>query len=380
MEPRFEELLRRMEQLSAQVHELREGIRQSVTIAEQDPEMSLTRARKVLEYVVRDVYERRVGEPPGTRPLENLLQRLVRDAHLPKRLAAYANAIRELGNVGSHGFGEGVTRDDVYHALTQLVPIIEWYFQNEAPAARARAAPPRAPGAAAARWASPPEHEHRHDERDDDEQQARESYPELRPRRGARQVGEDVAQVPPDEPGHAERSGECQRRTRQEDHLGSHRTCPPRPNGATHSCGPARGSRPRMPGQGKSRRANVQTHNRSPQRNGAGMPRARAISARTKATSVSARPRRSSRPPPIRSWSRLAMCETANASGTPTTTGSTSDAPTAPKARLMFASKRSSSPRCGGTSRRTAPGSSHGRASPTGSGPASITLLREFPG
>jgi hypothetical protein len=106
MEPRFEDVLRRLEQLSAQVHELRDGIRQSVTIADQDPEMSLTRARKVLEYVVRGVYERRVGESPGTRPLENLLQRLVKDGHLPKRLAAYANAIRELGNVGTHGFGE----------------------------------------------------------------------------------------------------------------------------------------------------------------------------------------------------------------------------------------------------------------------------------
>lgn len=97
------------------------------------PEMALTRARKVLEHVVRDVYERRVEEPPGTRPLENLLQRLVKDGYFPDRLDAYATAIRKLGNVGTHSFGEKVTVADVYQSLTQLMPILEWYFETERP-------------------------------------------------------------------------------------------------------------------------------------------------------------------------------------------------------------------------------------------------------
>jgi hypothetical protein len=143
VDPQLAALARRLDELSAQVEELREGIRQSVTIAAQDPEMSLTRARKVLEYMLREVYERRVGEPAGTRPLENLAQRLVRDGHLPKRLAAYANAIRELGNVGTHAFGEKVTPQDVFQSLTQLVPLVEWYFQQRGPAPPAGA--PAAP-------------------------------------------------------------------------------------------------------------------------------------------------------------------------------------------------------------------------------------------
>ena len=143
MEPRFTKLLQRLEDLSGQVQEVREGIWQSVRIAAQDPEMSLTRARKVLEYVVRDVYQRAYGEPAGTRPLENLLQRLVKDGHFPKRLAAYANAIRELGNVGTHGFGEGVTVQDVFQSLTQLVPIGEWYFLQISPTPAPRGDRPR---------------------------------------------------------------------------------------------------------------------------------------------------------------------------------------------------------------------------------------------
>lgn len=62
--------------------------------------MALIRSRKVLEYVVRDVFQRRVQEPPGTRPLESLIQRLVKDGYLPPRLEAYTETIRKLGNVG----------------------------------------------------------------------------------------------------------------------------------------------------------------------------------------------------------------------------------------------------------------------------------------
>ena len=70
MHPSLQPLLSRLEQLSEQFRELRDGVQKAIGIADQDPEMALTRARKVLEYVVRDVYERRLKEPPGTRPLD----------------------------------------------------------------------------------------------------------------------------------------------------------------------------------------------------------------------------------------------------------------------------------------------------------------------
>src|SRR5271155_3358747 len=106
MEPTLQPLIDRLNQLSDQFRELRDGVRKAINIADEDPEMALTRARKVLEQVVRDVFERRVKEPPGTRPLENLLQRLVKDGFFPARLDAYANTVRKLGNVGTHNFVE----------------------------------------------------------------------------------------------------------------------------------------------------------------------------------------------------------------------------------------------------------------------------------
>jgi hypothetical protein len=149
----LDNLLARMSRLTEEFQELREGLRQAVAIAEQDPEMSLTRTRKVLEFVVRDTFERRLGQPAGTRPLENLLQQLVKEGHLPRKVAAYANAVRELGNVGTHAFGEPVpvTPADVTRSLQQLLVVLEWYIDHERAAAQRReSAPTEGPGTAGA--------------------------------------------------------------------------------------------------------------------------------------------------------------------------------------------------------------------------------------
>lgn len=139
MDPSLQSLLDR---LPDEFTELREGVRKAVRIADEDAEMALARVRKVLELVVREVYQRRCGESPGTRPLENLLHRLVKEGHLPTRLEAYASTVRMLGNVGTHHFGQQVTAADVRQSLSQLTPILQWYFEAERPDAVPREAGP----------------------------------------------------------------------------------------------------------------------------------------------------------------------------------------------------------------------------------------------
>jgi hypothetical protein len=133
VDPSLQHLIDRLNQLSDEFRELRDGVLRAAHIADEDPEMALIRSRKVLEYLIRDVFVRRIQEPPGTRPLENLIQRLVKDGHFPPRLEAYTETIRKLGNVGAHHFGEKVSPLDVYQSLTQLIPILEWYFEVERP-------------------------------------------------------------------------------------------------------------------------------------------------------------------------------------------------------------------------------------------------------
>ena len=89
MDSSFQDLLKRLDHLSDQFRELKDGVHKAVLVADLDPEMALTSAPKVLELVVHEVYERRCHEPPGTRPLENLIQRLGKDGHFPDRLDAY---------------------------------------------------------------------------------------------------------------------------------------------------------------------------------------------------------------------------------------------------------------------------------------------------
>jgi len=125
--PAPDELIARLDLLDLRSPDIRDGFHKAVRLASDDPEMAVTRARKVLEHVVRDVFVRRVKEPPGTRPLENLLQRLVKDGHLPERLCAYADIVRKLGSIGMHQSDETVTADDARTSLSQLMPILEWY-------------------------------------------------------------------------------------------------------------------------------------------------------------------------------------------------------------------------------------------------------------
>ena len=85
----------------------------------------------MLEYIIRDIYDD-VLKPKGagTQPLEGLVQTLVKEGQFPVRLAAYADMVRGLGNVGVHAFDKGVNSQDVLNSLSNLMPIVEWFFEH----------------------------------------------------------------------------------------------------------------------------------------------------------------------------------------------------------------------------------------------------------
>jgi len=136
VDPAVRELVNRLDDrlghLSSQMEELRESVRQVVVVAEADPEMALTKARKVLERVLRRVWEHFIpNDPIGNRPLEEVLQRLQKNGYLPRKQAAYAVAVKELGNVGTHVHDERVDKADVVQALSPLILVLEWYFEQD---------------------------------------------------------------------------------------------------------------------------------------------------------------------------------------------------------------------------------------------------------
>jgi hypothetical protein len=129
----IDKLVAKALRLADGVTELTDGLSRLPALAAADPEAALMRVRKLLEFVIHDLYQRRIAEPAGSRPLENLLQRMAKENQLPRKLGASANFLRELGNIGAHVFGESVSAADVEGALAHLIPILAWYRDEVGP-------------------------------------------------------------------------------------------------------------------------------------------------------------------------------------------------------------------------------------------------------
>ena len=137
----FQQRIRRIESGLDQVGsllvpvEISDGIKKAITLCNIDPEMALGRARKVLDFIIADLYKRELVKSAGTQPLENLIQQLSKAGKLPRTMVAYANSVRELGNVGIHTSGEAISEDDVVSSLENLMRLVAWYCEQVRPTA-----------------------------------------------------------------------------------------------------------------------------------------------------------------------------------------------------------------------------------------------------
>jgi hypothetical protein len=121
-----------IERLTRAFEDIKKSLEQFKRIAQPDPAMALVRARRVLEYVIRDLFRRHVPERPGTRPLDNLVTRLVQEGVLDLHIKAYVDHVRELGNAATHGdLSKDFSEADAYRALDALMVVLEWYFKKE---------------------------------------------------------------------------------------------------------------------------------------------------------------------------------------------------------------------------------------------------------
>ncbi len=121
-----------IERLSKAFDDIKRSLEQFKRLAQPDPAMALVRARRVLEYVIRDLFQRHISEKPGTRPLDNLIARLVQENILDLHLKAYVDQVRELGNAATHGeIGKEFSEADAYRALDALMVVLDWYFKRE---------------------------------------------------------------------------------------------------------------------------------------------------------------------------------------------------------------------------------------------------------
>jgi hypothetical protein len=122
-------LIRGLEDLVRDKQELWDGLHRARDVAARDPESGLNCARKLLQRVVREVYERRIKEPAGTRSLEKIVERLIKEWYLPEHIELDA-MISQAGTGNRTG---EVTATDADRALTQLTEILKWYTEVEQP-------------------------------------------------------------------------------------------------------------------------------------------------------------------------------------------------------------------------------------------------------
>src|SRR5580704_2352831 len=122
-------LIHSLKDLIKDQQELWDGLQRARDVADKDPEWSLNRARKVLERIAREIYERRIGEPAGTRSLEKIVERLLQEWYLPDKFELDAL----LSTAVTANRTQAVTSGDAERALSQLAEILEWYAEVERP-------------------------------------------------------------------------------------------------------------------------------------------------------------------------------------------------------------------------------------------------------
>jgi Domain of unknown function (DUF4145)/Sulfatase-modifying factor enzyme 1/AAA domain/Bacterial tandem repeat domain 1 len=89
---------------------------------------SIFKARKILETVLRDLYQKHKGCSQKDRRLETLIQVAYQECNLPRHLKIKAEHIRELGNASVHEEIPLTTRD-IHTVFDYLVDILVWYFE-----------------------------------------------------------------------------------------------------------------------------------------------------------------------------------------------------------------------------------------------------------
>jgi hypothetical protein len=133
MTPPIQALIDRLDRLPKRGENLGVDLRKALIAADSDSVSCAIRARRVVEYVVRDVHDRRIGKPSGTQPLEGVLARLVKEGHFPGELAGFVGAVKGLANRLAHDPDSTYTVGYLVSILDQTLLVLEWYFEHELP-------------------------------------------------------------------------------------------------------------------------------------------------------------------------------------------------------------------------------------------------------
>ena len=131
-EGQVERLIRGLERLFADKNELGVRVHKASKLADDDPEIALVPSRKVLEVAIREMYERRIGEPAGTRTLEKLTFRLAENECFPHGLDV-PGIVQRLEGFLARVPTKNSTKVETSELLAEVMAIVRWYMTVEQP-------------------------------------------------------------------------------------------------------------------------------------------------------------------------------------------------------------------------------------------------------
>jgi hypothetical protein len=126
------------------VEGLSQQMQKAIQDQKDDPGNTLNKCRSVCERLVERVYTVEMGEEPRKVELGEMLNNNQFTRRLERRIVSEMQTIRDIGNVGSHGYQVSEVNANV--AVQMMLDVIEWYVGRYGADRPGADHPPRAKG------------------------------------------------------------------------------------------------------------------------------------------------------------------------------------------------------------------------------------------
>lgn len=109
-------------------NELSQNLHNAIDYIDTDPASSLTKSRVILEDLLKRLYIHLLKASPPKPMIGPMLADQQFAQHLPRRILARMNTIRDMANLGAHQ--EEITRSDAIRVLKDVIDVLDWFVKT----------------------------------------------------------------------------------------------------------------------------------------------------------------------------------------------------------------------------------------------------------
>lgn len=124
----------RLERIEVELESIKQYYEKSVSYSQNnDPAAALWMARKAAEAICSELFRTTIGKPPKNASLDILIDKLVNQDAIPKKIQVPLRTIQTYGNFGTHHQREStepITPEYAQPCLQALATVVRWYFDE----------------------------------------------------------------------------------------------------------------------------------------------------------------------------------------------------------------------------------------------------------